>query len=37
MAIDLCSVTYDDHRYMSFLSHNYGITSYADLATENLR
>ncbi|KAI8139534.1 ATP-NAD kinase-like domain-containing protein [Fennellomyces sp. T-0311] len=37
MAFDLCSVTYDDHRYMSFLSHNYGITSYADLATESMR
>lgn len=37
MAFDICSVTYDDHRYLSFLSHNYGITSYADLATENMR
>ncbi|KAG0188924.1 sphinganine kinase lcb4 [Apophysomyces sp. BC1034] len=35
--LDLCSVTYPDHRYFSFLSHNYGITSYADLATENMR
>lgn len=37
MALDLCSVTYDDHRYFSFLSQNYGITAYADLATEHLR
>ncbi|KAI7897240.1 ATP-NAD kinase-like domain-containing protein [Mucor mucedo] len=37
LAMDLCSVTYDDHRYFSFLSQNYGITSYADLATEHLR
>ncbi|KAI8093821.1 ATP-NAD kinase-like domain-containing protein [Halteromyces radiatus] len=37
LALDLCSVTYDDHRYFSFLSQNYGITSYADLGTENLR
>ncbi|KAI8064620.1 ATP-NAD kinase-like domain-containing protein [Gongronella butleri] len=37
LALDICSVTYDDNRYFSFLSHNYGITSYADLATENLR
>ncbi|KAI9496652.1 ATP-NAD kinase-like domain-containing protein [Zychaea mexicana] len=37
MSFDLCSVTYDDHQYISFLSHNYGITSYADLATENMR
>ncbi|KAF7720734.1 sphinganine kinase lcb4 [Apophysomyces ossiformis] len=35
--IDICSVTYADHRYFSFLSHNYGITSYADLGTENMR
>jgi len=37
MAFDLCSVTYDDHRYFSFLSQNYGITAYADLATEHMR
>ena len=37
MALDLCSVTFDDHRYFSFLSQNYGITSYADLGTEHLR
>lgn len=37
MAFDLCSVQFDDHRYFSFLSQNYGITSYADLATENMR
>ncbi|KAI7859378.1 ATP-NAD kinase-like domain-containing protein [Circinella umbellata] len=37
ISFDLCSVTFDDHHYMSFLSHNYGITSYADLATENMR
>ncbi|KAI9308465.1 ATP-NAD kinase-like domain-containing protein [Cunninghamella echinulata] len=37
LAMDLCSVTYDDHRYFSFLSQNYGITSYADLATEDMR
>ena len=37
ISFDLCSVTFDDRRYMSFLSHNYGITSYADLATENMR
>ncbi|ORY91898.1 ATP-NAD kinase-like domain-containing protein [Syncephalastrum racemosum] len=37
MALDLCSVTYADKRYYSFLSHNYGMTAYADLATEPLR
>ncbi|KAI8991984.1 ATP-NAD kinase-like domain-containing protein [Mycotypha africana] len=37
MALDLCSVVYDDHRYFSFLSQNYGITSYADLGTEHMR
>ncbi|KAI8580262.1 hypothetical protein K450DRAFT_237640 [Umbelopsis ramanniana AG] len=37
MAFDLCSVTYDDKRYFSFLSQNYGITAYADLATEHMR
>lgn len=37
MALDLCSVTYDDHRYFSFLSQNFGITAYADLATEHMR
>ncbi|KAI8340473.1 ATP-NAD kinase-like domain-containing protein [Chlamydoabsidia padenii] len=37
LALDLCSITYDDHRYFSFLSQNYGITAYADLATEHLR
>lgn len=37
MPLDLCSVTYDDHRYFSFLSQNYGITAYADLATEHMR
>ncbi|ORX43556.1 hypothetical protein DM01DRAFT_1340709 [Hesseltinella vesiculosa] len=37
LALDICSVSYDDHRYFSFLSHSYGITSYADLATEHLR
>lgn len=37
MALDLCSVTYADKQYYSFLSHNYGITAYADLATEPLR
>ncbi|ORZ17664.1 ATP-NAD kinase-like domain-containing protein [Absidia repens] len=37
LALDLCSVTYDDHRYFSFLSQNYGITSYADLGTESMR
>ncbi|KAI8080187.1 ATP-NAD kinase-like domain-containing protein [Gilbertella persicaria] len=37
MALDLCSVVYDDHRYFSFLSQNYGITAYADLGTEHLR
>lgn len=37
LALDLCSVTFDDHRYFSFLSQNYGITSYADLGTENMR
>ncbi|KAI8376175.1 ATP-NAD kinase-like domain-containing protein, partial [Radiomyces spectabilis] len=37
MPLDLCSVTYGHRRYFSFLSHNYGITSYADLATEHLR
>jgi sphingosine kinase len=37
MAIDLCSIAYDDHRYFSFLSQNYGTTAYADLATEHLR
>lgn len=37
MALDLCSVTYDDHRYFSFLSQNYGITAYADLGTEHMR
>lgn len=37
MAIDLCSVVYDDHRYFSFLSQNYGTTAYADLGTEHLR
>ncbi|CAO3645041.1 unnamed protein product [Mucor hiemalis] len=37
MAMDLCSVSFDDHRYFSFLSQNFGITSYADLATEHLR
>ncbi|KAI8341314.1 ATP-NAD kinase-like domain-containing protein [Chlamydoabsidia padenii] len=37
LALDLCSVTYDDHRYFSFLSQNYGITSYADLGTEHMR
>jgi sphingosine kinase len=37
MALDLCSVSYDDHRYFSFLSQNYGITAYADLGTEHLR
>lgn len=37
LSLDVCSVTYDDHRYFSFLSQNYGITSYADLATEDMR
>ncbi|KAI7869483.1 ATP-NAD kinase-like domain-containing protein [Spinellus fusiger] len=37
MKLDLCSVTFADHRYFSFLSHNYGMTAYADLGTENLR
>jgi sphingosine kinase len=37
MTFDLCSVTYDDHRYFSFLSQNYGITAYADLGTEHMR
>ncbi|KAG0740704.1 hypothetical protein G6F57_011205 [Rhizopus arrhizus] len=37
MALDLCSVTFDDHSYYSFLSQNYGITSYADLGTEHMR
>ncbi|GAN00971.1 sphingosine kinase [Mucor ambiguus] len=37
MALDLCSVVYDDHRYFSFLSQNYGITAYADLGTEHMR
>ncbi|OBZ90448.1 Sphingoid long chain base kinase 4 [Choanephora cucurbitarum] len=37
LALDLCSVTYEDHRYFSFLSQNYGITAYADLGTEHLR
>lgn len=37
MPLDLCSVTYDDKQYYSFLSHNYGITAYADLGTENMR
>ncbi|CAO3665927.1 unnamed protein product [Rhizopus stolonifer] len=37
MALDICSVTYDDHSYYSFLSQNYGITSYADLGTESMR
>ncbi|KAI8388563.1 ATP-NAD kinase-like domain-containing protein [Radiomyces spectabilis] len=37
LALDLCSVTYADHRYFSFLSQNHGITAYADLATEHLR
>lgn len=37
MAVDLCSVVYDDHRYFSFLSQNYGATAYADLGTESLR
>ncbi|KAI8877088.1 hypothetical protein K501DRAFT_230817 [Backusella circina FSU 941] len=37
LALDLCSVVYDDHRYFSFLSQNYGITAYADLGTEHMR
>ncbi|KAI9483673.1 MAG: ATP-NAD kinase-like domain-containing protein [Benjaminiella poitrasii] len=37
MALDLCSIVYDDHRYFSFLSQNYGITAYADLGTEHMR
>ncbi|KAI7905459.1 ATP-NAD kinase-like domain-containing protein [Cokeromyces recurvatus] len=37
MAFDLCSIVYDDHRYFSFLSQNYGITAYADLGTEHMR
>jgi sphingosine kinase len=37
MALDLCSVIYDDHRYFSFLSQNYGMTAYADLGTEHMR
>jgi sphingosine kinase len=37
MALDLCSVVYDDHRYFSFLTQNYGITAYADLGSEHLR
>ncbi|CAO3595203.1 unnamed protein product [Absidia cylindrospora] len=37
LALDICSVAYDDHCYYSFLSQNYGITSYADLGTEHLR
>ncbi|KAI8983771.1 ATP-NAD kinase-like domain-containing protein [Pilobolus umbonatus] len=37
LAIDLCSIQYDDHRYFSFLSQNYGVTAYADLGTEHLR
>lgn len=37
MAMDLCSVNYEDKRYFSFLSHNFGITAFADLGTESLR
>ncbi|KAI9031716.1 ATP-NAD kinase-like domain-containing protein [Phycomyces nitens] len=37
MALDLCSISYSDHRYFSFLSQNYGITAYADLGTEDMR
>jgi sphingosine kinase len=37
LAMDICSVTYDDRRYFSFLSHSFGIAAYADLGTEHMR
>ncbi|KAI8636263.1 ATP-NAD kinase-like domain-containing protein [Parasitella parasitica] len=37
LALDLCSVTYDDNRYFSFLSQSFGIAAYADLGTEHMR
>lgn len=37
LAIDICSVTYEDRRYFSFLSHSFGIAAYADLGTEHMR
>jgi sphingosine kinase len=37
LAMDICSVTYEDRRYFSFLSHNFGIAAYADLGTEHMR
>jgi sphingosine kinase len=37
LGMDICSVTYDDRRYYSFLSHSFGISAYADLGTEHMR
>lgn len=37
LAIDICSVTYQDQRFFSFLSHSFGIAAYADLGTEHMR
>ncbi|GAN08361.1 diacylglycerol kinase catalytic domain family protein [Mucor ambiguus] len=37
LALDLCSVTYEDSRYFSFLSQSFGIAAYADLGTEHMR
>ncbi|KAI9254297.1 ATP-NAD kinase-like domain-containing protein [Sporodiniella umbellata] len=37
LPLDICSVTYDDHSYYSFLSQSYGMTAYADLGTESMR
>lgn len=37
LAMDICSVTYEDRRYFSFLSHSFGIAAYADLGTEHMR
>ncbi|OZJ06779.1 hypothetical protein BZG36_00408 [Bifiguratus adelaidae] len=37
MDMDICSITYAQDHYYSFLTQNYGITAYADLATEGLR
>ncbi|KAL9540832.1 hypothetical protein MBANPS3_009463 [Mucor bainieri] len=37
LALDLCSITYEDSRYFSFLSQSFGIAAYADLGTEHMR
>lgn len=37
LAMDICSVTYQDERFFSFLSHSFGSAAYADLGTDHMK